>query len=282
VCSSDGPYFARSDGTPLAKPSNVERLISAQGPQGVAVVTVVTIVALASALEANLAPEAAERARNIIQRVVANTTPAGVGWRATRELRAGTRSGKHQGWMDVDTAMTPAGFTWTVLVEGGSERTRNKVFRELLQAEAQSVRSGSHDAALTPANYEFLPMDSPGSSQIKIRVKPLRADPRLIDGVLTVSSDGSPLMLEGKLAKSPSFWVKSVTVVNRYDRFAGVVLPVAVESIADLKIVGQSTFSMRYRYSEVNGRRVSHVASAAPMFGPSPELEALASARVRN
>jgi hypothetical protein len=234
-------------------------------------------------LEANLAPEAAERARNIIQRVVANTTPSGVAWRATRELRAGTRNGKHQGWMDVETAMTPsAGFTWTVLVEGGSERTRNKVFRELLQAEAQSIRSGSHDAALTPANYEFLPMDSSESSQIKIRVKPLRADSRLIDGVLTVSSDGHPLTLEGKLAKSPSFWVKSVTVVNRYERVAGVVLPVAVESIADLKIVGQSMFSMRYRYSEVNGQVVSHVASAAPMFGPSPELEALASARIRH
>jgi hypothetical protein len=125
-------------------------------------------------------------------------------------------------------------------------------------------------------------MHPSGSNQTQIRVKPRRADCRLIDGVLTVSPEGYPVTLEGKLAKSPSFWVKSVTVVNRYGRLAGVVLPTAIESLAELKIVGQSTFTMRYRYSEVNGRSVSHAVANLPTFGPSPELTALHSARLRN
>jgi len=247
-----------------------------------AVMSAVAFVGITTMLEANLASEASDP-QALVQRVLSHISQSSVAWRATRDLRAGTRSGKHEGWMEVETALTPAGsFTWTVLVEGGSERTRNKVFRELLQAEAQSIRSGSREAALSPDNYEFLPMDRPGSNHLQLRVRPRRADPRLVDGVLTVAADGSPLKLEGQLAKSPSFWVKSVTVVNRYGRFGGVTLPVAVESLAELRMVGQSTFTMRYRYSEVNGRSVSHGIASLPMFGPSPELHALHSARLRN
>ena len=41
--------------------------------------------------------------------------------------------------MQVETVTSSTGqFAWTVLDEGGSERTRNKVFRELLDAEAQA------------------------------------------------------------------------------------------------------------------------------------------------
>lgn len=194
----------------------------------------------------------------LIRRVVAETTRTGVAVRATRELRAGTRSGKHEGWMAVETAVSPSGlFSWRILDEGGSERTRKRVFLALLRAEEESWREGARDAAaLTPANYDFETIGRTAAGQIRIRLQPKRADSRLIDGVLTVSADGHPLRLEGRLAKSPSFWVKSVTVVRRYGRFAGVALPTAIESTADVKMLGTSTFSMRYRYHEVNGRVV--------------------------
>jgi Na+-translocating ferredoxin:NAD+ oxidoreductase RnfG subunit len=201
--------------------------------------------------------------QSFIQRVVAQTTRSGLAIRATRDLRAGTVSGKHQGWMRVETTLTPAGrFTWTVLEEGGSDRTREKVFHAMLETEAESWRDGDRDAAaLTPTNYTFKPLSS-GNGEVKIRLIPRREDKRLIDGVLTVSSDGYPLRLEGTLAKSPSFWVKSVRVVKRYGRFAGVALPTALESTAELRFIGKSTFTMRYEYREVNGRRFATPAVA--------------------
>ena len=82
-------------------------------------------------------------------------------------------------------------------------------------------------------------------------------------------------MLEGRLAKSPSFWVRSVTIMKRYTRVGGVSLPVVIESLADVKIFGKSSFSMRYSYTAVNGRSVGHSASSAPSFGPSAQLLAL-------
>ena len=54
--------------------------------------------------------------------------------------------------------------------------------------------------------------------------------------------------------------------------------------IADLKLVGQSSFRMRYRYREVNGQLVA----AAPQsgndlsFNPSPSILALARANTTN
>jgi hypothetical protein len=192
-----------------------------------------------------------------LRSVVAQTTRSGLAIRSMRELRAGTVSGKHEAWMTVQTSATPAGtFSWEVVTEGGSNRTREKVLRAVLDTEAASWRAAGHDsAALTPENYRLTRLPAtrrPG--QVEIQLKPRREDPRLIDGILTVDPDGYPLELEGVLAKRPSFWVKSVRVVKRYGRFAGVALPTSVESHADLKLFGKSTFTMRYRYLEVNGR----------------------------
>jgi hypothetical protein len=195
--------------------------------------------------------------------VIDQTTRSGFTVRATRSLNAGARGGKHQGWMSVETVQGSNGqFDWTVIEEGGSERTRNKVFRELLKAEADAWRAGAKDAAaITPANYEFAPM-TPSNGYVRIALTPRREDPRLVVGTLTVSADGYPVLLEGRLAKSPSFWVKSVSIVKRFARIGGIALPTSIESTADVRIVGQANFSMAYAYQEVDGRDVNHTAAA--------------------
>jgi hypothetical protein len=242
--------------------------------------TLVTAVAafmgLAGVLNIGLAADA-EEADSLIQQVVNQTTRSGFAVRASRHLEAGSVSGKHRGWMDIDTTATPAGdFSWTVIGEGGSERTRDKVFRAVLETEAQAWRAGARDnAALSLANYQFVNEGVAGDGQTRVRLTPRRADSKLVNGTLIVSADGHPVLLEGKLAKSPSFWVKSVTVVKRYALLGGVSLPVSIESLADVKMVGQASFSMRYRYTSVNGRNVGHSTAATPKFGPSPQIIAL-------
>lgn len=218
-----------------------------------------SLVALAGLLLAAAslgADESASDADGFIAQVVAQTTRSGLAIRAVREMRAGTASGKHQGWMTVQTTLTPAGaFSWNVVSEGGSSRTREKVFDPVLDTESASWRAGDRDAAaLTPGNYEFTRLPSSRAGRVQIQLKPRRKDSRLIDGILTVDSDGYPILLEGTLAKSPSFWVKSVRIVKRYGLFAGVALPTIVESHANIRMLGKSSFTMRYRYQEVNGR----------------------------
>ncbi len=253
---------------------------SAEASRSHTLVTALTAtVGLAAVLNTGIAATDAEDGSGtaLIRSVVAQTTRSGVTLLATRHLEAGTVAGSHRGWMDVETSLSPSGaFSWNVLGEGGSERTRQKVFRAVLAAEAEAWRAGARDgAALSLANYEFITEAAAGNGDRRLRLKPRRADPKLVEGTLTVSADGHPLLLEGRLVKPPSFWVKSVTVVKRYRRIGGVSLPVAIESLADVRMVGKSSFSMRYTYSAVNGRTVGHTASAAPGFGPSPQLLAL-------
>ena len=70
-------------------------------------------------------------------------------------------------------------------------------------------------------------------------------------------SEGNLVRLEGRLAKSPSFWVKNVDVVRKYEQIAGVVVPVALESRPRCKCsVKPRHFRMTYSYSEIAGRDV--------------------------
>ena len=152
-----------------------------------------------------------------------------------------------------------------------------RVLREMMKAESEAAHHSPAAAALTPANYTFHRRPGSGAGRVEIGLEPRRQDSRLIVGTLTVTEHGAPVRLEGRLAKSPSFWVKSVAIVKQYELIEGVSLPTAIESIADVKIVGQSGFSMRYRYHEVNGqsvpspRRSTHEHS----FNPSREILAL-------
>ena len=74
---------------------------------------------------------------------------------------------------------------------GPSERVE-KVLYALLKGEEDAWRSGERDwRALTPANYEFTALPTVESGQHPIRLKPRRSDPKLIDGILTVSNGWS-------------------------------------------------------------------------------------------
>ena len=109
------------------------------------VTALTAIVGLAGVLNIGLAATAPRSSGTaLIRRVVAQTTRSGIAVRATRHLEAGTVAGSHRGWMDVETSVSPSGaFSWNVLGEGGSERTREKVFRAVLAAEAEAWRAGA-------------------------------------------------------------------------------------------------------------------------------------------
>ena len=55
---------------------------------------------------------------------------------------------------------------------------------------------------------------------------------------------------------APSFWTRRVEIVRRYERIAGVRVPVSIESVASVLIAGRSTFKMTYQYETINGQHV--------------------------
>ena len=102
---------------------------SPQPYRATAIMTVAILVGITGLLDIAVKADGEEASSDLIQRIVAQATRGSVALRAIRELRAGTQAGKHVGWMQVETVTSPTGgFTWTVLEEGGSERTRKKLF----------------------------------------------------------------------------------------------------------------------------------------------------------
>ncbi len=67
--------------------------------------------------------------------------------------------------------------------------------------------------------------------------------------------DGELVRVQGRLAKSPSFWIKTVDIVRTYERIEGAVMPVALETTAQVRMFGTATLTMTYHYSEIDGRR---------------------------
>jgi hypothetical protein len=84
-----------------------------------------------------------------------------------------------------------------------------------------------------------------------------------VDGAVFLTRDTDLVRVEGTLARSPSWWTRSVRVVRRYARICGVRVPVEMWSDADVRLAGHSTFSMSYVYEQVEDREVS-TCEAAP------------------
>jgi hypothetical protein len=182
--------------------------------------------------------------------------PPVTSYRAHRRLEAKNPRLSKEGWLEAVTELTNGQFSYRVLAEGGSDAVRRKVLLAALEAERDLVASASASAFNT-TNYR-LTADGFEGDLARIRVTPMRKDKRLVDGWLLVSPRDTDLVaVKGQLAESPSFWTSRVNVVRRYARIAGVRVPVAVESTASVKIVGESTFCMNYKYETINGMAVA-------------------------
>ena len=186
-------------------------------------------------------------------------------YRATRRIEATNQRFKKHGWIEVRTELSSDGvFSFEVLGEGGSSVIRNKVLRPILEGERQIVSGGdSTRTALTTSNYDIAAGPPAGDGLVRLLLKPLRKEMTLVEGAVWVTDTEADLVrVEGRLAKSPSFWTRRVDIVRRYGRVAGVRVPLSVESTAHVRIAGPSAMTMTYQYEMVNGRPVTSPESA--------------------
>lgn len=162
--------------------------------------------------------------------------------------------------MDVWTESDRDGFRYQIVGEGGSGYICTHVLLAALKSEQELWQSGAIDrAALTPENYQFTVGDLQADGLVSMAVKPRRSGTLFVDGSIYVDpDDGDLVRLEGRLVKPPSFWTRRVDIVRWFRRVAGVRMPVAVESVASVRIAGRSTFRMDYEYESVNGQRVGN------------------------
>lgn len=175
-------------------------------------------------------------------------------YRAVRTLRAETRGGKMRAALEATTTLDASGFSYQIVEETGSGTIRSKVLHAALEAEERVHKSDVPQIAISSQNYDFLPGVLDESGLVRVGIRPKRRAPMLLEGDIFLTEPGADLVrVEGNLVKKPSFWTRRVHLVRRYARIAGVRVPIAMTSTADVFIVGQSSFSMDYRYDQING-----------------------------
>jgi hypothetical protein len=213
-----------------------------------------------------------------VERFLADIEKPPVAYQARRRLEASSAKLNESAWMEAVTQYDPArGFTYSIVAQGGSERIRRRVLKAVLEAEREhSTREEWHKGNLSHANYEFGFGGHADNGMLKMQLTPRRRDSRLVLGLaLLAAKSGNLVRIEGRLSKSPSIWVRSVNVSRTYSPVAGLMMPVEIESTADVRIAGMSKFSMTYDYDMVNG----HAVNAAPAFARNTDRFSAAGSR---
>jgi hypothetical protein len=194
-----------------------------------------------------------------LQRFLARGDGPTVAYRALRHLEAANAHFGARGWMDVWTEFDERrGLRYEIVAEGGSVYIRTHVLLAALEGEQKMwLAREPQRASLTADNYTFDEVRPAAEGLDSVGIKARRKDVLLVDGAIFLEADDGELRrIEGRLSKAPSFWTRHVEIVRRYERVAGVRVPVSIESVATVLIAGRSTFRMTYEYETINGQHV--------------------------
>lgn len=144
-----------------------------------------------------------------------------------------------------------------------------QVVRRLLDHEVAAALNQGR-AALTPDNYDFryggqATLD--GQPCYILELRPKRKEADLITGQVWVDEHSLVVrQIEGELAKSPSWWLRSVSVKLTFSEMGGAWLQTGMEATADVRIAGPHTLKSR----TLDYRPANDVASAGPILLSTP------------
>jgi hypothetical protein len=138
-----------------------------------------------------------------------------------------------------------------VVSENGWGGARKHVFPRLLEAESEAARPDLRERSrIIPENYTFEMLgteDVRGRPAYVIAIEPKTPNKYLARGRIFVDADEYAIVrVEGKPAKNPSFWVKSVHFVHDYDRSGPFWFPVSDRSVTDVRIFGATEMTIEY------------------------------------
>jgi hypothetical protein len=158
-----------------------------------------------------------------------------------------------------------------VVDESGWGGARKYVFPRLLEAEREAARPDLREQSrIIPENYKF---EMAGTEWIRGRqayimaIEPKTPNKYLARGRIWVDADEYAIIrVEGKPAKSPSFWIKNVHFVHEYDKTGAFWFPVSDRSVTDVRIFGGTDMSIEY---------FDYMPNASPVSAPPDRLRSL-------
>lgn len=128
---------------------------------------------------------------------------------------------------------------------------RSHVFPRLLESEKEaSLPDLRERSRVTPENYSFAMVGTDSINErpaYVIEITPKTQNKYLIQGRIWVDAEDYAIArIEGKPAKNPSFWIKSVQFVHIYQKNGPFWLPVSDRSVTDARIIGATELTIEY------------------------------------
>jgi hypothetical protein len=161
--------------------------------------------------------------------------------------------------------------TFEVVSESGSGFVRNHILRKMIEAEVESSQKGDRkESRIIPENYDFRLVGteaSDGRDSYVLEINPKKPTKFSLRGRIWVDAEDFAIArIEGEPAKNPSFWIRSVQVVQHYGRTDQFWLPALNHSVAQARIFGATEVVIEYSDYKTKVREVQARARAVEVL----------------
>lgn len=153
---------------------------------------------------------------------------------------------------------SPSSKQFKVVSESGSKLLRNRVFKKLLESEAEAAQPTiSGRTQLNRENYNFDLVGyepSNAGGQYVLQVSPKVQNKYVYRGKVWVDGiDFAVTHIEAEPAQNPSFWTKKSEIRHEYKKVGAFWLPARNESVSYIRLGGRATLTIEYTDYRVTG-----------------------------
>jgi hypothetical protein len=170
----------------------------------------------------------------------------------------------------------PAVLEFSPLRSSGDSFVKSNVIVRLLQSEVDHVhRREQSQTAINSANYKFSYKGSSLISDVPVYVydvKPHKKRVGLFKGKIYLdAATGELVRAQGRIVKSPSFFIKKIEFVQDYAHVNGFTLPLHLHSEAQTRIVGKAVIDITNRDYQTEATRVRSTVEASVVSPPASD-----------
>ena len=138
-----------------------------------------------------------------------------------------------------------------VVSEQGWKSANSHVLHKMLESEEDTSQPEKRSATrVALENYDFELLGTElvnGRLAYMLRALPKRQDKYLFEGRIWVdAADFAMVQVEGRPAKTPSFWTRSIHFVARYQKTGDFWFPLSTESVTEARIFGKTDVTISY------------------------------------
>jgi hypothetical protein len=131
-----------------------------------------------------------------------------------------------------------------------AEGLQQHVLQRILDGEVEAASKKSEDSSITPDNYQITALGYDtlnGRRCVLVSLTPLRKSRTLLEGRAWIDErDSAPVRIEGRTAKSLSFWVGRPYIAQDFRKVGDFWLSSENHSVADVKIIGKTELEISF------------------------------------